>query len=410
MKDGPAAAIFWVCLGLVVYTYAAYPVILFVLAALTQTSRDLEFLLRRRQRRTGERHHYIPQVAMLVAAHNEERVIVAKLRNTAALEYPAGKFEFLLGLDAPSDASAELVQSVTHPTFRVFHFAERRGKLAVLADLLDRTTADVLVFSDANTNLAPNCLHKLARHFADAKIGAVCGELQVVSADGQPAMESLYWRYEIVLKFLENRLHCVLGANGAVFAVRREVYHPPASAIVEDFLVPMDIRFAGHGVIYDPEAVATEEAAPTPTDEFRRKVRIGTGAFQALVGNPRFLNPLKGLPAFAYFSHKVLRWLAPLLLLTVLACNVILATAGPLYAALLAAQAGFYLLAAFAWMRVRSGRAAGPAGMIFYFVSMNLALLLGMVRFFVSPHTTVWSSTPRSAVPPMETPKGVVRD
>ena len=410
MSGGVPGVVFWTCLGVVLYTYAIYPVVLFIMAALTQTTRDLAFVLSRRPRRTADREHFAPRIAMLVAAHNEEEVIAAKLSNTAALEYPGGQFEFLLGLDAPTDATPERVQSFGDPSFRVFQFAERRGKLAVLSDLLERTTADILVFSDANTQLAPDCLRKLTRHFANSGIGAVCGEVKVVSADGEPAMESLYWRYEIVLKFLENRLNCVLGANGAVFAVRRELYHPPASAIVEDFQVPMEIRFAGHRVAYDPEAVATEEAAPTHADEFRRKVRIGTGAFQTLFGSPKFLNPLKGLPAFAYFSHKVLRWLAPLLLLTVLVCNVILATAGPLYAALLAAQAGFYLLAAVAWMRVRSGRAAGPAGMIFYFVSMNLALLLGMVRFFVSPHTTVWNSTPRAAVPPLETPKGVVRD
>ena len=169
---------------------------------------------------------------------------------------------------------------------------------------------------------------------------------------------------------------------------------------------------AVHALIYsdDPEAIAIEEAAPTHDDEFHRKVRIGTGAFQTLFGNPMFLNPLKGLPVFAYFSHKVLRWLAPLLLLAALACNAILARESALYEILLVAQAGFYLLAAHAWVRVRNGRSAGPSGIIFYFVSMNLALLLGMARFIFSPHTTVWSSTPRRVAPPLDTPKRVVRE
>lgn len=395
MRSSAAAVIFWVCFGVVLYTYAIYPLLLFMLAALTQTARDLAFLLGRRQRRTGDREHFAPRVAMLVAAYNEQDVIDAKLRNTAALEYPEGQFEFLLGLDSPSDATPDRVHGASHPAFRVFHFAERRGKLAVLGDLLERTTADILVFSDANTQLAPNCLHKLARHFADPSVGAVCGELRVISSDDKTEMESLYWRYEIVLKFLENRLNCMLGANGAVFAVRRELYHPPASAIVEDFQVPMDIRFAGHRVVYDPEAVATEEAAPTHADEFRRKVRIGTGAFQTLFGNPKFLNPLKGLPAFAYLSHKALRWLVPFLLLAVMVCNGMMVPISPLYATLFACQVAFYLLAGFGWLRVRRGRPAGFSGAAFYFTSMNLALFLGLFRLFGGHRQAVWASTPR---------------
>lgn len=397
MKDSATAVIFWVCLGAVLYTYAVYPLLLFLLAALTQTARDLDFLLGRRQRRTGDREDFTPRIAMLVAAYNEQDVIEATLLNTAALDYPVDRFEFLLGLDGPSDATPIRSQSVKHPAFRVFHFAERRGKLAVVADLCKRTSADILVLSDANTRLSPDCLHKLARHFADPSIGAVCGELRVLSLDGKPGMESLYWRYEIVLKFLENRLNCVLGANGAVYAVRHELYHPPPSAIIEDFQVPMDIRFAGHRVVYDPEAVATEEAAPTCADEFRRKVRIGTGAFQTLFRSPKFLNPLKGLPAFAYFSHKVLRWLAPLLLLVVLVCNGMLVTAAPLYAALFAGQVVFYLLAGFGWLRARGGRLTGLAGTAYYFVNMNLALLFGLFRLFGGPGQAVWASTPRRA-------------
>lgn len=395
MKGSAAAVIFWACLGVVLYTYAVYPLLLFALASLTQTARDLSFVLGRRPRRTADREHLVPSLAMLVAAYNEQDVIEAKLHNTAALDYPVGRFEFLLGLDAPDDSTPGRAQSVSHPGFRVFHFAERRGKLSVLSDLLERTSAEILVFSDANTQLASDCLRKLTRHFVNPAVGAVCGELRVVSPGGKAEMESLYWRYEIALKFLENRLNCVLGANGAVFAVRRELYRPPASAIVEDFQVPMDIRFAGHRVVYDPEAVATEEVAPTHADEFRRKVRIGTGVYQTLASSPKFLNPLKGLPAFAYLSHKVLRWLAPLLLVALLASNVILAPAAPLYLVLLATQTAFYLFAGFGWLRVRNGRSAGIAGVAFYFTSMNLALLLGLFRLFGGRQQAVWASTPR---------------
>jgi cellulose synthase/poly-beta-1,6-N-acetylglucosamine synthase-like glycosyltransferase len=331
---------------------------------------------------------------MLVAAYNEESVIEQKLRNTAALDYPTDKLELLLGLDAPTDATRERARGNHRPGFRVFPFTERRGKLAVLLDLAGRTQADLLVFSDANTLLEPDSIRMLVHHFANPNVGAVCGELRLVSADGKMEMESLYWRYEVALKFLENRLNCVLGANGAVFAVRRELYRPPASAIVEDFQVPMDIRFAGYRVVYEPEALGTEENAPTHVDEFRRKVRIGAGAYQALLTNPGFLNPFRGMPAFAYFSHKVLRWLVPFMLPAMFVANLLLARF-PLYLGLLAAQSAFYLLALAGWLRSRESRSGGIAGAAFYFVSMNWALLLGFFRFVGGSQKAVWSSTPR---------------
>jgi cellulose synthase/poly-beta-1,6-N-acetylglucosamine synthase-like glycosyltransferase len=391
-----AAAVFWVLLFAMIYTYVLYPVLLFLLASLRQTGRDLNFLLGRRVRRSADRESFTPSVAMLVAAHNEAAVIEAKLRNTTVLDYPAGQFQLLLGLDASTDTTRDLAGRVSHPSFSIFPFTERRGKLAVLADLAQRTTAEILVFSDANTLLDPAALRKLARHFSDPGVGAVCGELRLMSADGKPAMEAQYWRYEVVLKFLENRLNCVLGANGAVFAVRRELYRPPASAIVEDFQIPMDIRFSGRRVVYDLEAVGMEEVAPTSGDEFRRKVRIGTGVYQTLLACPRFLNPLRGMPAFAYFSHKVLRWLVPYFLLILLVTNVLLVRK-PLYTALLAVQALFYALAFVGGFRLRRGKAAGAAGVAFYFLSMNLALFLGSLRLLGGNQSTVWASTPRRA-------------
>lgn len=401
MTLSAAAWIFWISSGAVIYSYAVYPALIFVLAASRQTFRDIHFILRRRNRRSSHREPLLPRVALLVAAHNEEHVIEAKLRNTLALDYPAAQMEFLLGLDASTDTTAERVTAMHVPNSRVFDFAERRGKLAVINDLMQRTTADIVVFSDANTMLEPDCVRKLVRHFAAKRTGAVCGELRLVNHDGKPQMESLYWKYEIALKFLENRLNCVLGANGAVYAVRRELYNLNRHWIVEDFQVPMEIRFAGHRVAYDPEAAATEETAPTFRDEFRRKVRIGAGDFQTLFGSLRFLNPFAGMPALAYFSHKVLRWMGPFLLLAALITSAWLALQGqPLYVAALAMQAGFYLLALVGWLRQRSGHAGGLTSAPFYFCAMNVALLLGFFRFIGGGQQATWQSTPRVVAAP----------
>jgi cellulose synthase/poly-beta-1,6-N-acetylglucosamine synthase-like glycosyltransferase len=263
----------------------------------------------------------------------------------------------------------------------------------VLKDIANSTIADVLVFSDANTMLAPDAVRRLARHFADPRVGAVCGELRLVSHNSSET-ESLYWRYEAALKFLENRLNCVLGANGAVYAVRRSLFRAGEDWIVEDFQLPMEIRYAGYRVIYDPEAVGTEESAPDFQAEFRRKVRIGAGAYQTLVHNLKFLNPLKGLPTVAYFSHKVLRWLAPVFLASALISNAAL-LGNMTYNAIFAGQCVFYLMAAAGHFRESCGRRAGIFGGPLYFTAMNLALLLGAMRFISGRQSHVWTVTPR---------------
>lgn len=388
--------VFWISAASVLYTYAVFPVLMFLFAALKQAWRDVRFLLRRESRRRAARGQYEPHVALLVAAYNEEAIIAEKLRNTADLDYPAEKIDLLLGLDAPEDGTAEVARAQAGPNQQVIQFPVRRGKLAVINDLAARSNAEILVFSDANTILAPDAIRCLVRHFAEEGTGAVCGELRVVSPSGRVEMESLYWRYEVALKFLENRLNCVLGANGGVYAVRRDLFRPLDNWIVEDFQLPMEIRFAGYRVVYDPEAIGTEEAAPSLAAEYRRKVRIGAGACQTLLRNPGFLNPFAGMPAYAYFSHKVLRWLGPLFMLSALAASVLLA-AEPFYAAALALQLAFYAVAWLGYVRLRRGKTGGLAATVFYFCSMNLALLHGMIRFLTGRQQALWNTTPRRA-------------
>jgi cellulose synthase/poly-beta-1,6-N-acetylglucosamine synthase-like glycosyltransferase len=385
--------LFWISVAALAYSYVGYFIVMFLIASVTQTSRDLRYLFSRRPRRAAEPATALPTVAMLVAAYNEENVIAAKLENVAQTDYPAEKWELLLGLDAPTDSTAQEAQQFAAPWLRLFPFPVRRGKLAVLKDLANNTIAEVLVFSDANTMLAPDAAFRLARHFADSRVGAVCGELRLVGHHSSET-ESLYWRYEAALKFLENRLNCVLGANGAVYAVRRSLFRPGEGWIVEDFRLPMEIRYAGYRVVYDPEARGTEESAPDFRAEFARKVRIGAGAYQTLFQDRRFLNPLKGLPPFAYFSHKVLRWLAPLFLIAAFVANAFL-LGNKFYSLTFALQCAFYLSAFLGFLRERSGRPAGVFSLPLYFSAMNYALLLGMFRFLTGRQRAIWGTTPR---------------
>ncbi len=384
--------IFWLSVAAVAYNYAGYPVLLFVSATIAQAGRDLRYLLSRHDRRSRTASR-LPSVAIVIAAFNEEAVIEAKLRNIALLRYPGDRLEVLLGLDGSTDASAERARSVLISGLQVFEFPVRRRKLQVLRDLAQRTQAEVLLFTDANTILDCECLYKLVRHFSDPRVGAVSGK-EVRFGDDGCSGESLYWRYESAIKVLESRLNCLLGANGAVYAVRRELFRPTTSSLVEDLQVPLQIRFNGHRVVYDPEAVAMEDIVPGVEGQFQRRTRIAAGIYQTIFQNPRYLNPLKGAPAFAFFSHRLLRMLAPFLLVAALAANFTLAWR-PLYIVILACQLLFYSMAALGCGLRFAGKKAGPLAMPLQFCLMNAAYIVGLSRYLTGKQTLSWKVTPR---------------
>src|SRR5258707_12780109 len=168
--------IFWICMGAVAYNYVGYPLILFFLSVLFQAKSDLLFLFHRGGRRCVPSSQYLPRVAVLMSVHNEEAVIQSKVKNTLETVYPSDQLELLIGLDAPSDSTADLLSQLTVSQLRVTHFKDRRGKLAVLTSLAEQTSAEVLVITDANTRLEANCIRNLVRHFAEPGVGAVSGE------------------------------------------------------------------------------------------------------------------------------------------------------------------------------------------------------------------------------------------
>jgi cellulose synthase/poly-beta-1,6-N-acetylglucosamine synthase-like glycosyltransferase len=394
-----------VCVGAVAYNYLGYPLLLFVLSIGSQAKADFLYLIGRRNRRCP-RSNDLPHVALLISAFNEEAVIQSKAKNSLEIDYPPDRLELLIGLDAPTDSTAELLSQIDSSRLRVFRSETRRGKLAVLCDLAQQTSAELVVFTDANTMLERNCLRNLVRHFADPRVGAASGEeTRVVAPGTDPGAESLYWRYESALKFLENRLNCSLGGNGSVLAVRRSLFQPRKQTIVEDFQIPLEIRLKGYRVVYDPEAIAIEEIPPTFAAQFVRRVRIGAGNYQALFGNLGCLNPLRGLLAFCFFSHRVLRWLAPMFLLIAFFSSVLMA-ARPEFAGLLLAQCVFYSMAFLGYRLKKQGRPARLFSAPFHFCLMNVALLLGLLRYLSGIKTLAWTPTPRRMRPEMALDKG----
>lgn len=392
--------IFWISVGLLVYTYGGYPLVLIVLASLKQLTSDLRFGLARRTRRASRDTADCPRVSIVFAAHNEEAVIARKMLNCARLDYPARSLEILVGCDGCTDATAAFARVAAPPNVSVYEFVDRCGKAAVLNKLLPLARGEIVVFCDANTAFEPDAIRALVRHFKRPEIGCVCGELRLRSSDGNATGEQLYWRYETLLKFLESRLNMLVGANGALFGIRRSLFAAiPTDGIVEDFLIALNVRAAGYGVVYDPEAIAWEDVAPTARQEFRRRVRIGAGNFHALRHTWHLLNPMAGAVALAFWSHKVCRWLVPLALAAAQISAAVLASE-PLYR-VAAALGGVLVLLALLGLRFDlRARYWAPASIPYYFLSMNLALLLGLIAFVRGTQSIVWTPTARITASP----------
>lgn len=381
-----AEAIFWFSAGTVIYAYVGYPL------AIGCASRW--FGRRGLPRPLGAEE--LPTVSVIVAAYNEESVIEARIENALALDYPPEKLEIVIASDASSDRTAELVRRAASPQVRLIEFASRGGKASVLNGAVPQTGGDVLVFSDANTEMESQSLRRMIDHFADSEVGVVCGKLIIVDPRRGRNVDGLYWKYETFLKRCEGSLGALLGANGAIYAMRRNVFGPlPPGTIVDDFVLPLQARIkTGCRLLFAENAIAHEHAPVHIGDEFRRRVRIGTGDFQSLETLWPLLSPWQGWTAFCFFSHKLLRWLCPLFLVTAIVSSLLLSS-NPLYAVAAIIQLAFYAIAALGLRVSGPGLPSRVIRLHTMFCAMNLALAAGCVRHCIGRSQGIWSRTER---------------
>jgi cellulose synthase/poly-beta-1,6-N-acetylglucosamine synthase-like glycosyltransferase len=379
------ACLFWACAIGVAYAYAAYPAVLYVLARLFGRVHSAPRL----------DDAQLPSVSLLIAAHNEETVIEDRIVNALAMDYPREKLEIIVASDGSTDETASIVRRYASAV-RLLDYVDRRGKATVLNAAMRETHGEIILLSDANTYTDSQAARSLVRWFTNPCVGAVCGKLVLIDSQSGRNVDSMYWKYETFLKVNESRLGALLGANGAIYAIRREMLQPiPNHTIIDDFMIPLlaKQRF-GCEIIYDQDATAREETAPDVATEFRRRTRIGAGGWQAIGMLWRLLSPRRGWIAFTFFSHKILRWTCPFFMLLLLATNLLLIGSSG-YRILLCAQLALYLAALASgrlWKGAPLGRTLRLANM---FLSMNAALLVGFFRWLSGPQTGIWSRTQR---------------
>jgi cellulose synthase/poly-beta-1,6-N-acetylglucosamine synthase-like glycosyltransferase len=352
-------AIFWISAALIVYTHAGYPLVL----------RALVFLRRSPTLRPGTWEEP-PLVSLIVAAYDEEDVIVAKVANALALDWPRERLEVIVASDGSADATVERARAAGADLVLDL---PRGGKVAAQNAGAAQASGEILAFSDANSTWAPDALRHLVEPFADPAVGYACGQVRFTD-EGGGNLEGAYWRYEMAVREMESALAGVTAGNGAIYAVRASAYIPLTASGSHDLSFPFALAKRGLRSLYVPWAGAEEKMVPTLEGELARKRRMMVGLWDIVVGEgmlrPRGYSPLY---AFELASHRLLRYLTPLLHLVVLAANVALLGQGWVYVATLALQVAFLLAAALGrWIPLAPFRVAR------YYAMTTASIALGL--------------------------------
>jgi poly-beta-1,6-N-acetyl-D-glucosamine synthase len=389
--------IFWFCISLIFYTYAGYPILVALLSFFYRPQKKYPV--------------YKPSITLVIAAYNEEGAILRKLENTLKLEYPRELLQIIVAADGSDDRTVEIVKGFAAQGVQLSYDPARLGKMSAINRAMQHACYEIVVFSDANNDYAQDVLLEIARPYSDPHVGAVTGS-KLILKEGSLLGEAdgLYWKYESFVKRMENRIGCCMGVSGEIFSLRRSLFVPPPSKMVnDDFYMAMDVIQCGYSVVYVPSAYSVEKMTLNEDDEITRRTRIFAGQVQILFEAFYKMPFRRPLLLLMMFSHKFLRSFVPLAML-----GAFLAT---LYACVLppvrGISAGWLYLSApynlfFLWLQISfyllaliGGRvnAKGVIGKILYLptfmVNSNYAAWLGIVRYFSGKQTVIWKKVER---------------
>lgn len=388
----PVSILFWTGVFIVFYTYAGYGVLLYLLVRIKEIFRKPV---------PSELPGDLPEVTLFIAAYNEESVVHAKMLNSRALIYPAGKLKIVWVTDGTNDRTNELLE--TYPEVTVLFQPERKGKTAALNRGVQYVDTPIVVFTDANTMLNPEAIWHIVRQFANPEVGCVAGEkrVEVESAQGATAGEGIYWKYESALKALDYRLYSAVGAAGELFAIRTALFEQmPDDTLLDDFILSLRIAMKGYKIAYCKKAYAVETASSDMKEEEKRKVRISAGGLQSLWRLRGLLNIFRyGILSFQYISHRALRWsLGPVMLFLLLPLNMALALSGNwFYIVLLGLQLVFYILAWLGYEKQKKNLRSKLFFIPYYFLFMNMNVFRGYVYLSKHKGSGAWEKARRTS-------------
>lgn len=372
-------ALFWTTAALIAYAYFGYPVLLWVLSRF------------RGKRPVPVTDDYEPTVSLIVAAHNEEKVIAEKLENSLTSEYPKDKLEIIVASNGCTDGTDEIVRSFRDRGV-ILRSIPEPGKTNAQDFTAPLASGEIIIFSDADAIYEPDTVRRLVSPFADERVGLVQGDSIVMQGEEVPVDKGtqIYLRYERLVKKLESCLGACVTGYGGILAMRKKLFEPIPSHLMEDFALPVLVIAKGYRATFQSKAVMCEKARQTMADEFMVRVRIvaqDAMAFFALL--PRLMRPLQALPIFLLASHKLLRWLVPFLLIGLMSSALALSSL-TFYRWILVAQIIFYLLAAVGCLFQMKGRRSRLAYIPYYFCIVNVAAMVGFLEMLSGVKRPTW--------------------
>ena len=364
--------------ALVIFEYAGYPVLLWLLAAVKS--------------RPVVKQTIYPSATVIIAAYNEASSIRDTIANKLELAYPSDKLSVIVVSDGSDDGTDDIVREFSSNRVTLLRQEPRQGKTAALNMAAAHARSDILVFADANSMYAADALERLASNFADPAVGYVTGKMVYVSRSESGVSEgcSTYMKYENMLRVIETRIGSIVGVDGGIDAVRTELYTPMDPSLLPDFVLPLNVVEQGYRVVYEPAATLKEEALDNVGGEYRMRVRVSLRAFHAMWRKRNLFNPLRyGLFSFQLLSHKLLRyWVGYLMALILLISAALAQTAW--VRAFLGAQIVCYCMALGGWYLARKGRSPAVLYIPFYFCLVNVAAAEAFLRFLKGEQQIMW--------------------
>jgi cellulose synthase/poly-beta-1,6-N-acetylglucosamine synthase-like glycosyltransferase len=372
---GAAIGLFWASVGALFYIYAFYPAMLAVLRVMARQPHDIGAIE--------------PHVCLFVAANDEASVIAAKIRNALELEYPADRLDIVIASDGSTDGTNAIVKQFA-PRVRLLEFAQRAGKISTIIKGIEAVTADIVVFSDANTFLDADAIRSLVRNFSDPSVGCVSGDVVLV---GDRAMmgrsEDLYYRYERWMQLAESEIGSMIGADGALYAVRRQLFSAPmGDTILDDMAIPMGVLQKGYRVVIEPLATAHEQGVASAKEEFLRKSRVVAGAIQFLSRKDSSVPLWAPQVMLSLLSHKALRWLSPAFALCTFVSSLVIAGSSPTFTIVAFGELGLLGLGLAGCSPPL--RRLPLVGLSHYFCLVQAAAAAGFVRGLTGRQSVLW--------------------
>jgi cellulose synthase/poly-beta-1,6-N-acetylglucosamine synthase-like glycosyltransferase len=374
-------AVFWSSIIIIFYAYAGFPIVLAIVG-----------MIRNRRVRKAP---IMPSVSLIIAAYNEEAGITKKLENSLELDYPSDQLEIIVASDGSDDSTESIVRGYADKGIKLMSFP-RRGKIFALKDAISKSTGEILVFSDANTHFHRESIKKLVSNYADIQVGGVCGNqvhTDKLSNDNTTKGEKLYWVYDKWLKKMETLTGSIVSADGAIYSIRRELFQfPKSTAVTDDFAISTAVIEQGYRLVFESEALAAEDTMSGAKEEFGRKVRIINRGLRGVFLRKNLLNPLNyGFYSLVLFSHKLLRRLVPIFLLSLFATSIFLSGEGKFFSWVMVAQSLFYTLAGISYLLKDTQIGRSKVFYIpFFYCLANAASLIAFFKLLRGTKIELW--------------------